>query len=127
MQLDFESLFKQALADWPGELDLRALERAAPDLSRYGVKGLGSLSDGIAEKYIGTDTEVITRTLHGAIYSVIYATAKTVLKLELSAIRPEAVRLVFEKQLKETAAATDLNWRPQDFALAEDYFAQNGR
>jgi hypothetical protein len=125
MQLDFKNLFEQALAAWPEQFDLSMLERAAPDLNRYAVKGLGRLSDEIGDRYIGTDSEVITRTLQGAIYSVIHATAKTVLKLELLSIRPEAVRLVFEKKLKETAASTDLNWRPEDYALAEAYFVQN--
>lgn len=125
MQLEFKTLFEQALVDWPEKLDLSVLERAAPDFSRYAVKGLGRLCDDIKEKYIGTDSEVITRTLQGAIYSVIHATAKTALELKMSSIRPQAVRLLFENKLKETAAATDLNWRSEDYALAEAYFAQN--
>lgn len=125
MQLDFDNLFKRALAAWPEVLDLSVLEYANPDLSSYSVRGLGRLSDEIEDKYIGTNTEIITRTLEDAIYIVIHDTAKTVLKLELSSIRPEAVRLVFEKRLKEAAAAKDLNWRPEDYALAEAYFAQN--
>ena len=47
------------------------------------------------------------------------------MKLELSLIRPEAVRFVFEKKLKEAATATYLNWRPEDYALAEAYFTHN--
>jgi hypothetical protein len=125
MQLDFETLFKQALEDWPEQLDLSVLERPASDLSRYAVKGLGLLSHEIEEKHIGTSAEVITRTLQGALYSVIHATAKTVLKLELSSLRPQAVRLRFERQLKKAAASSSLNWEPEDYALAEAYFAQN--
>jgi hypothetical protein len=125
MKLDFESLFRQALADWPDELDLTVLQYAEADLSRYAVKGLGILAENIEDTYIGTETEVVTRTLHCAIFEVIHAAAKTMLKLELSLIRSQAVRLVFEKRLKEAAAATDLNWQPEDYALAEAYFAQN--
>ena len=125
MQLDFESLFRQALADWPDALDLSVLQYAESDLSRYAVKGLGILAEEIEDTYIGKDEEAITRTLHYAMHEVIYSTAKTVLKLDMSTIRPQAVRCVFEKRLKEAAAATDLNWRPEDYALAEAYFAQN--
>ena len=125
MQLDFESLFSQALADWPNKLDLSVLQYAESDLSRYTVKGLGILAEEIEDTYIGTDEEAVTRTLHYAIHDVIYSTAKTVLKLDLSSLRHQAVRLVFEKRLKEAAAATDLNWRPEDYALAQAYFAQN--
>jgi hypothetical protein len=125
MQLDFENLFKQALTEWPDELDLSVLERSASDLSRYAVKGFGVLSDEIESKYIGTKTEAITRTLHYAISEVIHTAAKTILKVEPSAIRPQAVRLIFEKRLKEAAVASDLNWRSEDYALAEAYFAQN--
>lgn len=125
MQLDFESLFQQALTDWPEELDLSILQYAELNLSGYAVKGLGILAEDIEDTYIGTATEAITRTLHYAIHEVIHATAKTVLKLYLPLIRPEAVRLVFERRLKEAATATDLNWRPEDYALAEAYFSQN--
>lgn len=125
IQLDFESLFKQALTEWPKELDLSELQQAAPELSRYAVKGLGIISDEIEEQYIGQNAEVIMRTLHSAMYAVIHATAKTVLKVELSSIRPEAVRLIFEKKLKAAAAASDLNWSAEDYALVESYFTQN--
>ena len=125
IQLDFKSLYKQALTDWPEELDLSELQQAAPELSRYTVKGLGILSEEIEEQYIGTKTETIMRTLHYAMYEVIHTTAKTVLKVELSSIRPEAVCLIFEKRLKAAAAASDLNWGPEDYALVESYFTQN--
>jgi hypothetical protein len=125
MQLDFETLFKQALEDWPEQLDLSVLEYPAPDLGSYMVKGLGRISREIEEKYIGTSAEVIICTMHGALYSVIHAAAKTVLKLELSSLRPQAVRLRFERQLKREAASSDLNWEPEDYALAEAYFAKN--
>jgi len=125
MQLDFENLFAQALTDWPAEIDLSVLERSAPDLSRYAVKGFGALSDEIENKYIGTKAEALIRTLHYAISEVIHAAAKSILKLETSAIRPQAVRLIFEKRLKDAAAASDLNWQPEDHALADAYFAQN--
>jgi hypothetical protein len=125
MQLDFENLLRQALTDWPAELDLSSLERSAPDLSRYALKGIGMLSDEIEIKYIGTEIEVLARTLHYSIYEVIHATAKNVLGLQLSAIRPQAVRLIFEKRLRADAISKDLNWQPEDYALVESYFAQN--
>jgi hypothetical protein len=125
MQLNFEYLFRRVLTDWPDELDLSVLERATPDLGRYAVKGLGTLSDDIEAKYIGKENEIIWRDLHSAMYEVIHAAAKTVLEIKVHSIRPEAVRLVFEKRLNRSAAATTLNWLPEDYALAEAYFAQN--
>lgn len=127
IKLDFESLFKQALADWPNVLDLSVLQYAKFDFSQYAVKGLGSLAEEIENGYIGTEGEAVTRTLHYAIHDVIYSVAKTILKLDLSLIRPEVVRLTFENRLREAILVTDLNWRAEDYALAEAYFAQNVR
>lgn len=123
--LNFESLFNQALKNWPDAIDLSALQYAEPDLSNYAVKGLGVLIEDIENTYIGMDAEAITRTLHYALSDVIHAVAKLVLKLELTSIRPESVRLFFERRLMDAAAASDLNWKPEDYALAEAYFAQN--
>lgn len=53
IQLTFESLYRQALMDWPEEIDLRTLQYSSSDLSRYTIKGLGTLSDEIEERYIG--------------------------------------------------------------------------
>ncbi|MEB0013529.1 hypothetical protein QN379_05690 [Glaciimonas sp. Gout2] len=88
MNLDFESLFRQALKNWPNKIDLSTLQYATLDIESYTIKGLGKISNEIKDKCVGTKMEVITRTLQGALYSVIHATAKTVLKLECSSIRP---------------------------------------
>ena len=122
MRLNFDGLLIKALKEWPHKFDLSVLQYANPDLSRYTAKGL---SDAIEDRYIGTETEVITRTLHGAIYSVVHTAAKTVVQVELSSLRSEAGRLVFEQYLKKSAVSTTLNWRSEDYKLAEDYFAQN--
>ncbi|MGZ9712698.1 hypothetical protein ACXX82_18060 [Glaciimonas sp. GNP009] len=45
--------------------------------------------------------------------------------VESKSLRVDAVRLVFERRRKKAAALTTLNWRPEDYALAEAYFAQN--
>ena len=124
-QLDFTSLFTQALMDWPQELDLSELQHAAPDFSRYTVSGLGNLSAQIEEKYIDVDTEVIFRDLHISIYSVVLAAAKFVLEIKMSSIRPETVRLIFERRLKTAASAPNLNWRSKDYDLVKSYFTQN--
>lgn len=125
MRLDFESLFRQALKDWPEALDLRVLEYTTPDLSRYTVKGLGNLSDEIEESYIGTDVEIIFRDLHISIYTVVREAAKYVLEINMSTIRAEAVRLVFERRIKYAVSATNLNWSQADYDLVESYFAHN--
>lgn len=125
IQLDFDDLYKLALTDWPNVIDLTELQQALPDISRYTVKGLGVLSDDIEEKYIGKENEIIWRELNSAIYEIIHATAKTVINVEKTSIRPEAVRLVFERQLKSSAQSTTLNWQPEDYALVKSYFIQN--
>lgn len=99
IQLKFDELFRQALMDWPEALDLSVLEYATEDLSRYCVKGLGAKSEEMEEKYIGTALEVIFCDLHLSIYTVVLAAAKNVMEIQMSLVRPEAVRLVFERRL----------------------------
>lgn len=124
-QLIFDGLYNSALKDWPYIIDLSELQQALPDLSRYSVKGLGLLSDDIEEKYIGKENEIIWRGLNSAIFEVIHTIAKTVVKVEKNTIRPEAVRLIFEKRLKQSAESNSLNWLPEDYALVVSYFSQN--
>ncbi len=125
IQLDFESLFQQALNNWPEVLDLSTLEYAEPDLSRYTVKGLGVLSDEIEDKIIGSDLEVISSALHIAIYTLLLSAAKFVLEVKRSSIRPEMVKLIFEERLKAFSSRSDLNWNEEDYKLVESYFSQN--
>lgn len=125
MQLDFNYLFKEALKDWPEELDLQVLQYTKPDLQRYTVKNLGQLSDEIESKYVGHKEEILWRDLQISIYSVIHAAAKNILSLNKSSIRAQAVQLVFERRLKEAVAAKAEEWRSEDYVLAEEYFKQN--
>ncbi|CAK0752984.1 Immunity protein 63 domain-containing protein [Gammaproteobacteria bacterium] len=126
-QLDFENIIKQALTDWPKELDVSELQHASLNLDRYTVNGLGALSDEIEEKYIGKENEVIHRELHNAIYEVIHEAAKCITNIQASSIRSEAVRLVFERRLRKSASSLGLNWQPEDFTLVRSYFEQNSK
>lgn len=124
-QLNFDSLFKQAIVMWPNELDLTQIQYVTPDFLRYIVKGLGAISDDIGEKYINKENEIIWRELHESICEAIHAAAKFSLKIRLSDIRVEAVRFIFEKRLKKSASAQDSYWSQEDFYLVESYFIQN--
>lgn len=123
--MKFINLFRQALLDWPVEIDLTEIQHATPDLGRYIVKGLSDVSDEIEDKYIGSEMEVLLCNLHTAIYTVVLAAAKYVVSVEMSSIRPEAVRLVFERRLQYERSANDLNWQTEDYDLVDLYFAQN--
>jgi hypothetical protein len=125
IKLNFEELFRQALSEYPEELDLSELQKNALDFSRYTVKGLYSIFEQAEELYIGSDVEIIMRNLHSSIYEVVLAAAKNITKIKSSSIRREIVKLIFENRLRNTAAATDLIWRPEDYALIESYFIEN--
>ena len=124
IQLDFESLYAQALVAWPNVLDLRELQHVAPEFSRYTVKGLGMIFDEIEERTIGKENEIIWRNLHYAIYGVIHETAKNVVKLEATSVRLDAVRLGFERRLRKAVSTPDLNWTVEDISLVNRYFTQ---
>ena len=125
IQLNFKSLFRQALNNWPEVIDLSTLEYAESDLSRYTVKGLGVLSDEIEDKIIGSDLEVISSALHIAIYTLLLSAAKFVMEVRSSSIRPEMVKLIFEERLKASSLRCDLNWDEEDYEVVKSYFAQN--
>ena len=125
MQLKFDDLFKRGREDWPAELDLSVLQQIEADLSRYTVKGLGQISDEISERYINDLDEIIMRNLHDAFFEVIHSSAKNILKLDSASIRPEAVRIIFERRLRSAVASKSLGWLPNEISLVESYFSQN--
>ncbi|EDY87433.1 hypothetical protein GP5015_914 [gamma proteobacterium HTCC5015] len=125
MQLDFETLFNQALSDWPEELDLSVLEHADSDFSHYSVKGLGDVFYEIEGKFIDSELEVIFCELHMAIYILLRSTAKFLKGIKRSSIRSKMVKLIFEERLKRSCARSDLNWREADYKLVELYFSKN--
>lgn len=125
MDLKFDALLARALRDWPSEIDLSQIERSGPELSRYTIKGLYDKTDEIEERYYGTAEEIILRNLHGGIADVLHAAGPYVTRLRLADLRPEAVRVKFERHLRGCMEGPDPTFPPQDIKVGERYFAVN--
>lgn len=123
MLLNFRDLLAKAYLDLPEEVDLSSLVQRSGN--RYSVKGLYDLSDDAASQYIGTPEEVILRNLHDAIYAVLHDAAAYITRVRISELRPEAIRLRFERHLHNGIKIPELNYRPEDIELVKKYFHVN--
>jgi hypothetical protein len=125
MPLNFDSLLAKACLDYPEEIDLNFLLQPGENANRYTIKGLGLVCDDIADRYIGTPDEIIFRNLHSAIYSVLHGVGAFVTGVKLSTLRPEAIRIRFEKHLRHAMNMPDLGYSLADIELAKKYFDIN--
>lgn len=125
MNYKFENLMKIALKDWPADIDLSEIQYSKNDPSTYTIKGLGIMSDTISEKYIGNPEEVIFRSLHQSIYSVLHAAAPNILTIKTSNIRHASVRSRFEKHLKMGMENSEIGYSKGDILACTKYFHEN--
>lgn len=125
MQLDFGHLFKEALKDWPAEIDVIELAVNKGNPIRYSIEGLYELYDDIASKYIGTSEEVMLRNLHDAIYEVLHTASAYITHIKMTELRPQPIRLVFERRITSVLEEKDLGWQIDDIDKVKLYFAQN--
>lgn len=126
MSLEFSNLFSRAISEWPAEIDLRSLSTSKSGSDRYSVDGLYDVADERESRYIGSSEETIMRNLHTALYEVLHGVAAYVIRIKLSDLRAEAVRVRLERRLREYLAAPD-DCSPQDIELGKRYFAENRR
>ncbi|UVT15736.1 MAG: hypothetical protein H8K04_18355 [Nitrospira sp.] len=125
MDLKFDTLLARALQDWPPEVDLSQLEKGSPESSRYTIKGLYDKEGEIDERYFGTAEEIIMRNLHSGIYTVLHSIGPYVTHVRLADLRPEAIRVKFEKHLRDCMEGPDPTFPPEDIRLGEQYFSAN--
>lgn len=125
MDLKFDALLTRALQDWPSEIDLSQLEQSASESSRYAIKGLYDKADEIEERYYGTVEEIILRNLHGGIADVLHAVGAYVTRARLADLRPEAIRVKFERHLRGCMEGPDPTFPPEDIRVGKQYFTAN--
>jgi len=125
MDLRFDVLLARALQDWPDEIDLSQIEKSSPESSLYSIKDLYEKTDEIEERYYGTAEEIILRNLHGGISGVLHSIGPYVIRVRLADLRPEAIRVKFEKHLRDCMEGPDPTFPPEDIKVGEQYFAVN--
>lgn len=125
MDLKFEDLLDRALRDWPSEVDLSSLQRSSPEATRYIIEGLYDMTGTIEERYYGAGDEILLRNLHGGIYSVLHDAAAYVTRVRLTDLRPEAIRISFERLLRGCMEGPDPTFPPADIEVGKGYFATN--
>ncbi|WP_157221517.1 hypothetical protein [Herbaspirillum sp. YR522] len=123
MTLKFNDLLVKAFLDWPQEIDLNPLVKGGDE--RYSIKGLGQMSDAISKGYIGTSEEVMLRNLHDAIYEVLHGVAAYTTRIKISELRPEAIRIRFERRLQNALKMPELGYLSEDIKLVKRYFSTN--
>jgi len=116
----FSALFEAAVREWPEIVDLTELQQHQSG-NHYIVCGLDRLVEKIESPYIGSKEEVVLRELHWSIFIVIHGLAKSLLKLNLSSIRAEAVEKIFKQRLRAAIDAKDSRWSKEDYTLALSY------
>jgi hypothetical protein len=98
--VEFENLFREALAEWPPVLKLR-IKRLPRD--RHMVVGLTDLADEIQTAHHGSDRESVFGHMHWAIVTAIHATAehwpRHTLQIRMHQISRDLVRQKFESDL----------------------------
>ena len=123
MSLNFNDLLSKAFFDWPDEVDLNPLLMGGN--GRYSIKGLGQMSDAISERYICTSEEIMLRNLHDAIYEVLHGVAAYTTRVKMSELRAEAIRIRFERRLRNAMEMSELGYSPEDIERARQYFSEN--
>ena len=98
--VEFENLFREALAEWPPVLKLR-IKRLPRD--RHIVSGLTDLADEIQAAHHGSDRESVFGQMHWAIVTAVHATAKHwprhTLQIRMHQINRDLVRRKFESDM----------------------------
>ncbi len=125
MNLKFDALLARALQDWPSEIDLSQLEIYDPQSARYAIKGLYEREEEIDKRYFGTAEEILMRNLHSGIYTVLHSIGAYVTNVRLADLRPDTIRVKFEKHLRDCMDGPDPTFPPEDIQVGEQYFAAN--
>ena len=112
-----------ALSKWPKNLNLVEIRFGKDE--RYSVLGLMDQLENIENSYIGEENEIIWRELHWSIFSVVHSVAKNLLEINMSHIRIELVKNVFERRLQKAIAVKDPAWDAEDFIVARAYLGSS--
>lgn len=122
---EFDRLFAQTSAEWPASLPAVVRFFDGEDgRTSYMVEGLVDLEDEIADRWIGSEAEVIVRHMHQAIAIRLHALAPEVKVLRPAALERRAVKAALDDLLGRLGAA-DAGWTAQDVYLIAQYFAIN--
>jgi hypothetical protein len=116
----FDALLATALAEWPEALALPV----HPANGSIIVEGLIDLERAISGPWIRHPREVLLSNLHWAICTVVHARFKQSPQVALRTLNPADIRRKFESDLR-SIQKQPANWRPQDLALIERYFAES--
>jgi hypothetical protein len=117
--MDFDTLYAEAIAEWPPRLSLKT----TPAGTGYVVEGLVALSERISVKWKGSPQEVFMFAMHWAIVGAVHEAFGSVSEVEMARLEPPRKR--FENAL---VLVLDNNcWSEDDHQLVRDYFAAAGR
>ncbi len=146
-ELKFENLFKKALNEWPGELNLKLGSQILTEIrptdkeydiyaykdvpwdgnsEKYVVKGLYDLREKIEDSHYNKEKGIIWIHLHDSIYSAIRKLSLYTTNIILKNLRLEMVKQKFEGLLKEILGYPGSgDWSAQDIDLIKQYFEAN--
>ena len=65
------------------------------------------------------------RNLHDAIYEVLHGVAAYTTRIKMSELRPEAIRIRFERHLQKGIEMPEIGYSPEDIELVKKYFSTN--
>lgn len=65
------------------------------------------------------------RNLHDAIYEVLHGVAAYTTRIKISELRPEAIRIRFERRLQNGLEMPEIGYSPEDIELVKKYFYEN--
>ncbi len=125
--LAFDSLFDELIRQWPESLDVEIENYGTVEgRPHYAVKGLFEAEQSILAAYLDTQREVLVSDLLSSMYIRMHDIAPDVEKLVPSRLDRAWVRAIFEHRIRTSQTIGErLDWRPEDHALVDAYFAAN--
>ncbi len=125
IDLLFVNLLKQALDEFPEELLLVKTDQYGNFIDDSICEGIFDLKQELASKYFDKWNEILIANLLDAIFIVLRKLSLITKKIKLSDIREDAIKITYDKILRDTLIIADLGWTEDDKALVKKYFEMN--
>jgi len=125
LNMKFEVLLKQALDQWPEEIDVSALTYTNKEKILYSVDGLHEIYEDISSRYTNKAIDFIIVNLHWSILRVVHKAALFVNRVNTRALRVEAIKEQFDSLLNKIRLGGPPEFEDDVVALSKRYFSGN--
>jgi hypothetical protein len=123
--LRFDIMLKQALDQWPEEIDVSVLIYTQKERNLYSVVGLHELQEAITSDYKHSAHDFLMVNLHWSILRVVHKAAQYMDKVNIRNVRKEAIKEQLDSLLDKVRAGTPDEFGDDAIALAKNYFLEN--